>query len=141
MRGMAKMVAPSGRQAAGLTTGVLLGAAIVLYQMTSLVLAPASNHQIPLSLRTGGHGQALVAATSTELAHPAELPVSYLRENVVTAARPTASSRRGSADAIRYAMLDAPVVTPVESPIALPTDAEKRSHHRGGGTSGRGNSD
>src|SRR5438132_14420604 len=46
MLGMATTLVCSSRQAAALTTGVLIGAGIVLYQMTSLVLAPASNHQI-----------------------------------------------------------------------------------------------
>src|SRR5207302_1321450 len=90
MLGMATTLVCSSRQAAALTTGVLIGAGIVLYQMTSLVLAPASNHQIPLSLRTGGHQAALAAGSSAGLTHDVGYPLSYLRATAGPAERPVA---------------------------------------------------
>src|SRR5437879_11665621 len=95
MLGMATTLVCSSRQAATLTTGVLIGAGIVLYQMTSLVLAPASNQQIPLSLRTGDHQAALAAGSAAGLIHDVGDPLSYLRATAGPAERPVAQAQRG----------------------------------------------
>src|SRR5207245_10233748 len=123
MLGMATTLVCSSRQAAALTTGVLIGAGIVLYQMTSLVLAPASNHQIPLSLRTGGHQAALAAGSSAGLTHDVGYPLSYLRATAGPAERPVAQARRG------LEPKPVPLVQPIDPPTTLPSDDEKSNYN------------
>ena len=137
------MAAPSGRRAASLTTGVLLGVGVALYQLTSLVLAPASNQQISLSLRTVGHEPAAPMPPGSGPTLDGVLAVSYLRATVEPVAgqlphpRPSSGIAWSSA---RRPPRPAPQIVPAVSPVAPPVlprvDAEKHNHQGGAGETG-----
>ena len=144
MQGMPQsMAAPSGWQAASLATGLLLGVGVALYQLTSLVLGPASSQQISLSLRTVGHEPALLLPPGPGPSLNGVLTVSYLRATVEPATdrlpHPRPSSGSGSSSGRRPALpapLSVPTVTPVEPAIMPRVDSEKHGHPGGDGDGG-----
>ncbi len=134
------IAAPSGRQAASLVTGALLGAGVALYQITSLVLAPASDQRISLSLRTGGQEPAILIPPGRGPSLDRVLAVSSRSAAVEPDAgqrshlRP--SSSIGSSPARRPAPPASPslsALTPVDPPVAARVDSEKHNRHGGDG--------
>lgn len=134
------IVAPSDRQATSLATGVLLGVGVALYQLTSLTLAPASNQQISLSLRTVRHEPAPSMPPGRGPSLEGALAVSYLDSTVESAPHPPQQTRPssgiGSSSARRPVPPSIPVVTPVDPPVVPQVDSEKRNHHRSDGDGG-----
>jgi hypothetical protein len=138
------VVAPSGRQAAWLGTGLLIAVGVVLYQMTSLVLAPGSSRQISLSLRTAGHEPAFPTQAEHGPALDGVLAVSYR-----AAAKPAANQLRHAprSSGIRSssarrpvlppAPLSVPTVTPAETPVVPRVDPKQDTHDGDEGNGGR----
>ena len=145
------VAAPSGRQTAWLGTGLLIVVGVVLYQMTSLVLAPASNRQISLSLHAAGHAPTLLLSAASGPSLDGVLAVLYLREAPEPAANQPRHPRRTSgvrsSSATRPAPpapvsvptvtpVSVPTVTPVETPKVPRVDPKQDTHDGGDGNAG-----
>lgn len=145
------VAAPSGRQTAWLGTGLLIGVGVVLYQMTSLVLAPGSSRQISLSLHAAGHPPTLLLSAASGPSLDGVLAVLYLREAPEPAANQPGHPRRTSgvrwSSARRPATLgplsvptvtpvSVPTITPVETPIVPRLDPKQDTHDGGDGNPG-----
>ncbi len=137
----------SARQTVSLGTGVLLGLGVALYQMTSLVVAPASNQQISMSLRTrGAEPDAVMAgAAGGGRSSDGAIPVAYRRAIVEPAPSPrpiggpAPSNRPGqsgrSAPPAPVAGLVLTLVQPTTT--VVPEDEPARGKHTDGDGSGR----
>lgn len=145
------VAAPSGRQTAWLGTGLLIGVGVVLYQMTSLVLAPGSSRQISLSLHAAGNAPNLLLSAASGPSLDGVLAVLYLREAPEPAANQPRHPRRTygirSSSARRPAPpaplniptvtpVSVPTITPVETPIVPRLDPKQDTRDGGDGNAG-----